>query len=158
MAEGKKSFVLYSSWKSEVEKLSNKDVGILFFSILKFVNDEVTDLNDNIRDLYYAITEQIVYEWNKYNPKSKKYHWNYKGGISNENHIIRNSTEMKVWRSKVFIRDNFTCQKCNVKGGVLNAHHIKPFAHYPELRFELSNGLTLCKCCHIEEHKKIKNG
>ena len=36
------------------------------------------------------------------------------------------------------------------KGIYLNAHHIKKFSDYPHLRFELSNGLTLCKDCHNE--------
>ena len=31
----------------------------------------------------------------------------------------------------------------------IEAHHIKAFAHYPELRFEVNNGITLCK----EDHK-----
>jgi 5-methylcytosine-specific restriction endonuclease McrA len=52
------------------------------------------------------------------------------------------------WRNNVFERDNFTCQDCDQIGGYLNADHIKPFAFYPELRFELSNGRTLCHDCH----------
>lgn len=52
--------------------------------------------------------------------------------------------------SKVFERDNYICQKCNKKGGRLVADHIKPFALYPELRFELSNGRTICKECDLK--------
>ena len=73
---------------------------------------------------------------------------NWKGGITPLNEIIRNSADYKIWRIGVFKRDDYTCQKCMVKGGRLEAHHIKPFATHPELRFDVDNGRTLCKDCH----------
>src|SRR5258708_2347766 len=72
----------------------------------------------------------------------------WKGGISSINALIRNSFEYKNCRRTVFERDDYTCQECGQKGGTLNAHHIKQFAYSPELRFELSNGLSLCLDCH----------
>lgn len=65
-----------------------------------------------------------------------------------KNRSIRYSKPIKEWRKAVFQRDDYTCQLCNKRGGVLNADHIKPFAEYPELRLELSNGRTLCIECH----------
>jgi len=53
---------------------------------------------------------------------------------------------------KVFKRDNWICQKCGQKGGKLHPHHIKHFADYPELRFEVDNGITLCRDCHKTKH------
>ena len=77
----------------------------------------------------------------------KNYNW--QGGITPIHSKIRNSLEMKLWRKAVFQRDNWTCVWCgNDKGGNLEADHIKPFAHYPELRFAIDNGRTLCKGCH----------
>jgi len=74
-------------------------------------------------------------------------HW-WKGGISSVNSLIRSSSKYKSWRMSVFKRDNFVCVWCGVKGKELNADHIKPFAYYPELRFDINNGRTLCVTCH----------
>lgn len=65
---------------------------------------------------------------------------------------IRNSTEYKEWRTAVFERDNYTCQLCGAHGVKLNAHHKKPFAYFPELRTDTSNGITLCVSCHKKVH------
>lgn len=80
--------------------------------------------------------------------KKGKDHWAWKGGISHINSRIRQSSEYKVWRDAVFLRDNWTCQLCRKRGGVLEADHIKQFATHPDLRFTTSNGRTLCKACH----------
>jgi len=79
---------------------------------------------------------------------------NWKGGITPENRRIRDSIELRLWREAVFARDNWTCQKCGQKGGVLHSHHIKGFAKYPGLRTSIENGVTLCKKCHKKYHKK----
>ena len=72
----------------------------------------------------------------------------WKGGITPINKAIRSSLEYEEWRRKVFERDLYTCQDCGQIGGYLQADHIKPFAYFPDLRFELSNGRTLCIDCH----------
>ena len=83
---------------------------------------------------------------------------NWKGGISDKNKLDREKPEYKLWRKNVFERDNYTCQECGArseknKSVYLEAHHIKPYATHPELRLELSNGITLCKPCHYKKPK-----
>ena len=75
-------------------------------------------------------------------------HWNWKGGITSDSSKIRHSAAYRLWRTAVFERDDYTCQKCKTRGGPLNADHIKPFALYPELRLKVINGRTLCVPCH----------
>ena len=81
-------------------------------------------------------------------------HNNYKGGITPINEKIRKSIEMKLWRKADMERDNFTCQKCFIIGGKLVVHHINNFADFKELRTSIENGITFCKNCHIDFHKK----
>lgn len=73
---------------------------------------------------------------------------NWKGGITPINKALRDSFEYEEWRKNVFERDLYTCRNCGIVGGYLEADHIKPFAYYPLLRFDLNNGRTLCKLCH----------
>lgn len=78
----------------------------------------------------------------------------WKGGITPLNVKIRNSIEANLWRKSCMERDNFTCQRCEIVGGNLNVHHINNFSEFLELRTSIENGITLCKNCHIEFHKK----
>lgn len=82
--------------------------------------------------------------------------FNWKGGITSRNMIIRSSEKYKKWREAVFKRDDYTCQnpECQIRGGCLHAHHIFPFSKYPELRFDINNGLTSCKDCHKEAYHR----
>lgn len=87
-----------------------------------------------------------------HNSRTKESSPNWRGGITPEHRAIRNSKEYADWRQKVFERDDWTCQTCNIRGGIIHAHHIKSFSDYPELRFVLENGVTLCEEHHWDQH------
>jgi HNH endonuclease len=124
-----------SSYKDRGIKISQKAVG-------RLVSQETKD--------------KILATKIKNNSISRgKDHYNWKGGRAWERF---KNPEYIAWRNKVLERDGYICQECKreckkyEKG--LAAHHIKEYAKYPELRFEISNGKTLCRKCHMSLHNK----
>ena len=78
---------------------------------------------------------------------------NWSGGIYRYGrHVDMGRVEYKEWRRKIFTRDNFTCQNCGIRGGRLNAHHVASWVDYPDKRYDVDNGITLC----VECHKKVR--
>lgn len=78
-------------------------------------------------------------------------HPNWKGGITSPSKKERAVNETRLWSKNVLRRDKFTCQLCGQVGGKLNAHHKKEWSNYKELRFDIDNGVTLCKECHLHK-------
>lgn len=95
----------------------------------------------------------------------------WKGGKSSISYRLRRSVLFREWREYVFARDNWTCQKCKVRGGQLHPHHIKflsvilgeiflktkvyeDIIKFSEL-WDINNGITLCKNCHKEVHRQV---
>lgn len=66
----------------------------------------------------------------------------------------RNTMTYKIWREAVLDRDVYKCCACGSREN-LHAHHIKPFAEYPDKRFDVRNGITLCDKCHRAIHKMM---
>lgn len=96
------------------------------------------------------------------NAKRGEERYNWKGGVSKLDKIIRNMYEYIQWRTRVFERDRWTCQTCGVRGVYVTAHHIKSFAlilrenyiknqeqaRICEELWDTKNGVTLCEDCH----------
>jgi len=94
----------------------------------------------------------------------------WKGGISSLTNRIRRCFKYRQWLSDIYTRDDFTCQECGIRGGNLNAHHIKSFSsilQFYEITtleealeceelWNLNNGITFCKKCHRDFHKSKK--
>ncbi len=61
------------------------------------------------------------------------------------------------WRKDIYKRDEYTCQITGIKSnghGNLCAHHLESWSSNKNLRFELSNGITILQSIHREFHKK----
>jgi 5-methylcytosine-specific restriction endonuclease McrA len=78
----------------------------------------------------------------------------WKGGVTAAHQLARRNPAFYQWRLQVYERDDYTCQKCQQRGGQLHPHHIYNFAEHPELRYELANGITLCDRCHRKFHQR----
>ena len=73
-------------------------------------------------------------------------HWGYQRGV---NYGFANRKAYVLWR------DNYTCQQCKKKNGILNVHHIVYRSQGGS--DDESNLITLCEGCHHKLHQgKIK--
>ena len=63
------------------------------------------------------------------------------------------------WSQNVKKRDNWVCQHCGYKGSKKNkfiiSHHKVHYKLAPELKFIISNGITLCRKCHPLYHPEL---
>lgn len=61
------------------------------------------------------------------------------------------------WRKQTWTRDNFKCRIADENcSGKIEAHHILGWAEYPELRYQLNNGITLCHAHHPRRRAEEK--
>lgn len=90
-------------------------------------------------------------------------HFNWKGGFDSLNKKIRKTFEYKLWREKIFKRDEWSCKFCGIIGGTLNIDHhpisygsimvinnIKTLEDAIKCKklWDINNGRTLCDKCH----------
>jgi hypothetical protein len=69
----------------------------------------------------------------------------------------RNNPNDKQWKYAVYKRDNFICRINNQDcSGRIEAHHILSWNDYPELRFNINNGITLCHAHHPKKRAEEK--
>lgn len=87
-------------------------------------------------------------------------HWKFNPKLTDEDRLVRDmqNGDIRKWRNRVYERDDYICQICNVKGGKLNAHHIYSWDIHEDKRFDLDNGVTLCESCHREFHSTYGYG
>lgn len=132
-----------------------------YCSIQCYWNDSFINANDfNCLDCSSPISKiKGVIRCKRCNGKTRcgDKHPMWKGGARRDIHSLNNPL-YRDWRQRVFFRDKFTCQiKNDDCSDGLQAHHILRWSEYPELRYELNNGISLCSKHHprkkSEEHR-----
>jgi hypothetical protein len=78
---------------------------------------------------------------------------NWDGGHSPERQSLYARSAWKELAKAILKRDNYTCFKCGANSK-LEVHHIKKWSRYPNLRFEPTNLITVCKKCHKKIHSR----
>lgn len=68
--------------------------------------------------------------------------------ITSERKCLRKRIRTLGLATKVFIRDDYTCQLCNIRGCALQAHHIIPVNVDDTIATDINNMITLCVSCH----------
>jgi len=91
--------------------------------------------------------------WNKDKRGVMKTPWNKGLGHSTRSERQKeiSSADYKKWRRDIFSRDKYSCVKCGKSKCRIEADHIKMWTLYPELRYDINNGQTLCRDCHKEK-------
>lgn len=79
----------------------------------------------------------------------------WRGGLPREQRT--ELPEYNKWRSVVYRRDDWECRICGYKGRKIIAHHLRVWKNFPEERFNIENGITLCRGCHCRLHTTHKD-
>jgi 5-methylcytosine-specific restriction endonuclease McrA len=112
-------------------------------------------IGDTLREKYQTDPEFRERVAAAQNVKGGSDHWNWKGGVTPLNQRTRTSKESNAWKLAVLHRDKYKCRLCG-SDEELHAHHINSWATFPEDRYVLENGLTMCNKCHSTYHKYEK--
>ena len=55
------------------------------------------------------------------------------------------------WSHEIKQRDHHTCVVCGRRGVALNSHHLNAWASFPDERYDIDNGVSLC----IDDHDRF---
>lgn len=78
----------------------------------------------------------------------------WRGIYEEERNRMFNGTKYQSWKRRVKNRDKHACVCCLKKDVVFDIHHKDSYSWCKERRFDDTNGVTLCKDCHIKFHSR----
>lgn len=101
-------------------------------------------------------SKECYTKWQESRENKGSKHPNWKSGIKREklSHRSRKSKSWRIWRKKVYTRDNYKCILCGKTNCLVDPHHILPRRDFSKIRYRVSNGVTLCRRCHRKTFRK----
>lgn len=144
--ECNKSFIVqdyspakFCSWKCKIKNQSFKIIKLN----CKNCNKEFSKKEHKIGNNNFCSHKCSI----DYNKGENHYEW------KPLKHLTHRKSAFKKWGKIIKERDKYQCQLCpENRKELLEAHHIKTKELYPELEFNIDNGITLCLKCHALQH------
>lgn len=85
-------------------------------------------------------------------------HHNWNPALTNEDRDDRRTVEYLAWAKAVYARERYKCAVCNKRTRKPEAHHLNCWKHFPEQRYDINNGIAVCRECHTEFHVTFLGG
>lgn len=122
---------------------------------VKCSNENLRKNPDYLEKISKIASENAI-KRNKENIGEKHPRWNPDRSYK-ERELHRGNPVYRKWAVDVKARDNYTCQVCSKYGERICSHHLMSYLSYPDLRFDIDNGVCLCLACHRGFHSKYGN-
>ena len=120
----------------------------------KFSDEHRKKISESRKGFKMSEKQKIKMRENKIG--NKHWHW-YQDRSKLKTQEDRRSTAVNEWRINIYKRDNYKCKISNKNcEGRLEAHHILNWEEFPELRYDINNGITLCHAHHPRGRAKEK--
>ena len=110
---------------------------------------QITGINHPLFGKHYFWTEEQKLKLRGLKSKERHPLW-----VSNRSQLVKSEKKhldgrYREWMLAVKTRDDWKCKISNSDcNGRLESHHILNWIDYPELRYEINNGITLCHAHH----------
>ena len=83
--------------------------------------------------------------------KNPRYNHNMTDDERQQQELRRKSGENRAWKASVKEHFGSHCFLCGSTENI-HVHHVESFREHPELRYNVQNGVCLCKKCHFNYH------
>lgn len=154
IAKRREALYANGTYKKTGERIANLNKSRIGISLAESTKKKLSEkMKGRKCALGFKRSKEFREKLSKYWEENKEKHNFYRDGLGaqrgGERRFDMGRLEYRLWRESVFERDNWKCVICYM-GGKICADHVKAYSQYPDLRYEISNGRTLCLACHTK--------